>query len=374
MEPRPDRGLHYLRWAKVHSLVGYELTGSGVPHAQHHDFEAEAASVSLEVQGTYGDPGLIEALSKRYGCHPEGVVPVPGANSANFIALAAAVDRGMYVAVERPGYDPIERAASLLGLRIIPLMRRPECDFSVAVGDVQSVLSRGARAVVLTNLHNPSGQLLRPEVIAEIAASCRTAGATLIVDEVYLDGNHLVLGQPLWTAASVADNVIAINSLTKVYGLGGLRVGWLMTNPDLAERARSVMDVLSVNNAAPSASLALAVLENIERLEGRYRRFYEKGRAVYGEWLAGEPLVTGYDSCGALFECVKLPDGITGDGVNDLLVAEYDTQVVPGRFFGLDDHFRISLAVPPAELNEGLARISRALARLTSGGDRELKD
>ncbi len=366
--------MHYLRWAKVHSRVGYELTGSGVPHAQHRDFGADTAPASLEVRGTYGDPELIDALAERYGCHPDDVVPVPGASSANFIALLAAVDQGTCVAVERPGYDPLDRAASVLGLRVIPLMRRTECNFNITLGDVEDALSQGARAVVLTNLHNPSGQLLRPEAIGEIATCCRAADATLIVDEVYLDGNHLIFGKPPWTAASVAHNVIACNSLTKVYGLGGLRVGWLISSTELAERARSVMDLLSVDNAAPSASLAIAALKSIQPLEGRYRRFYADGQAVYRKWLAGEPLVHGYDSCGALFECIELPDGITGDCLNDVLVADYHTQVVPGRFFGLDDHIRVSLAVPADELTEALARISGALEGLTRGGDTGAKD
>ncbi|GAG06919.1 unnamed protein product, partial [marine sediment metagenome] len=196
--------------------------------------------------------------------------------------------------------------------------------------------------------------------------SCRGAGATLIVDEVYLDAAHLNGKQPLWTAASVADNVIATNSLTKVYGLGGLRMGWLLTNPELAERARSIMDLLSVNNAAPASMLALRAFAQINRLEERFRRIYREGQPAFRRWLAGQSLLTGYPNHGAVFECLRLPEGLSSVRLNELLVAEYETQVVPGRFLGLDDHIRISLTLPENELLTALSRVSEAVGRLVS--------
>ena len=150
---------------------------------------------------------------------------MPGASSANFIALAATTRHGDSVMVEQPVYEPITKVASFLGLQVIRLLRRPERAFAVCPKDVAKGLNQGARAVFLTNLHNPSGQLLTKENVEQIARACAQANATLIVVEVYLDAAHLNGDQPRRTAATVANNVIAIDSLTKVYGLGGLRVG-----------------------------------------------------------------------------------------------------------------------------------------------------
>ena len=356
--------MEYLRWAKLHRRVRFELTGSGVPPNELADFDAKHLPISLQVRGAYGDPDLIQAISRRYGFPDKGVVPVPGASSANFITLAAATRPGDSVMLEQPVYEPISRAASFLGRRVIPLLRSPERAFTVRLEDVAQGLNQGARAVFLTNLHNPSGQLLTQDAVEQIAGACARAGATLIVDEVYLDAAHLNGDQPRWTAATVADNIIAINSLTKVYGLGGLRVGWLLANPDLAERAREIMDLLSVENAAPSAAIALRAFAGLERLEARYRSLYREGQPIYRRWLDGEPLVQGYASHGAVFECVRLPAGLKSDDLNGLLVGRHDTQVVPGSFFGLDDHIRANIGHPPEELDEALTRISRALREL----------
>lgn len=130
--------MHYLHWAKVHSTARYELTGSGVPPARRADLGGGPPPVSLEAEGAYGDPELIEAISKLYGIAPESVVPVPGASSANFIALATAVEHGACVMVECPAYDPLQRVSRFLGLKIIPIERRACVGFDVSLDEIES--------------------------------------------------------------------------------------------------------------------------------------------------------------------------------------------------------------------------------------------
>jgi aspartate/methionine/tyrosine aminotransferase len=222
-------------------------------------------------------------------------------------------------------------------------------------------LEEGAAAVLLTNLHNPSGNRLSQATVSEVALMCGRAKATLIVDEVYLDAASIIAREARWTAAALADHCIATSSLTKVYGLGGLRAGWVLGDPKTVRAAQDIMDLLSVENSAPAASLALHAIANLGNLEERYRRFYEEGQSVFRRWLANEPLISGYDSHGALFEWIRLPDGVAGDDVGELLASEFDTQVVPGRFFGSGDHIRISTALAAADLADALAHISAAV-------------
>jgi len=353
----------YLRWHKLHRPARYDLTGSGVPPVSPNEVFADGLSVSLEAPGRYGHPDLIAAVAELYRVTPDRVVLVPGTSSANFIALAVSARRGSRVLVERPCYDPILRAARFLGMEVIPLTRRSEQGFGVPLDQLEADLEKGAAAVVLTNLHNPSGNRLSLATVSELVLMCGRANATLIMDEVYLDGASIIGREARWTAAALADHCIATGSLTKVYGLGGLRTGWLLGDPDTVWRAQDIMDLLSVENVAPAASLALHALANLGNLEERYRRFYEEGQAAFRRWLANEPLISGYDNHGALFEWIRLPDGATGDDVSKLLASEFDTQVVPGRFFGSNDHIRISTALAPADLTDALAHISAAVSK-----------
>lgn len=356
----------YMRWAKTHPHTRFEMTDSGVPTVERHELDTLGASANLRSIGPYGDPMLIEALARRYRVAEAGVVPVPGASSGIFIALAVAASAGAKVLLERPVYEPIRLVAEFLRLRIEWLRRDPQRSFDVNPDEIEMGLDEGVSVVFLCNLHNPSGRVIAPEAMHAIVKRCERAGATLIVDEAYLDAWSLNGEHPCWTAASLGEHVISINSLTKIYGLSGLRAGWLATNARLAERARDMMDLLSVNNAAPAMTLAVSVLHGIHRLEERFRRLYAQGQPVFRDWLATEPRVRGYPNDGAIFECLRLPEGMTGERLNEVLVAEYDTQVTPGSFFDLDDHVRVSLTLPPDDLAEALSRISRALDRIST--------
>lgn len=360
--------MDYMQWAKVHAKVRYELTGSGVPKVTADELNLSLSEIDLEPAGPYGRPDLIDAIAKRYDVSPDGVVPVPGASSAIFIAIGTICRPGDQILVERPVYHPIERVAAFLGLATAYFARTPRDAFRILPDDIETHLTSAVggrvRAVVVTNLHNPSGQCTPRSVMTQIAAVCARHDATLIVDEVYLDAAHLNTGQPRWTAAQIGDNVIGINSLTKVYGLSGLRIGWLMTHPRVAEEARRVMDVISVNNAAPSMLLATRALEHMDCLEKRFQRFFKEGRPVFEQWLDNESSVVGYENHGAIFEWVRLPDGVSASRLNEVLVERFDTQVVPGGFFGMDDHIRLTTAVPPADLEEALRRISTAIREM----------
>ena len=159
-------------------------------------------------------------------------------------------------------------------------------------------------------------------------------------------------------------------------GFGDLRAGWLIGSAEYVERSKYVMDLLSVNNAAPVAPLALCALAQLTSLEERYRRCHAQGQAVFREWLKNQmpapasppstidnrqSAIRVYPNHGCLFECLKLPDGVAGDRFCDLLASKYETRVVPGRFFDLPDHIRLTTAVPPDDLAEALSRIGRAL-------------
>lgn len=359
--------MDYLKWSKVHRRVRFELTVSGVPQAAWDDLGDPPYPLDLEVISPYGDPQLISAIAQRYVVPDECAVPVPGASSANFIAMACAAPHGATVAIEHPIYQPMQRVAEFLNWTIVPLFRRPECNFAIDLSELQSTLARGAQAVVITNLHNPSGQYIEQVRMKELAELTDRTGARMVVDEVYLDSVHLNLGGPRWTAAHLGENVIALNSLTKVYGLSGLRIGWILANPQVADRAREIMDLLSANNAGPSMSLAIRGFERMEHLQNRFRKYYSDSVPIFRQWLANEPHLKGYENHGALFECLRLPPGVDSQKLNEHLVSRYDTQIVSGHFFDLPDHIRLTpCAVKPDELPEALSRISRGVSDLIS--------
>ncbi|MCH7814785.1 MAG: pyridoxal phosphate-dependent aminotransferase, partial [Planctomycetes bacterium] len=233
-----------MNWAKTHPRAKYELTASGVAPAGGTEFDGHCDPSDLQERGTYGDPDLIRAISRFRGVDQERVLPVPGTSCANFIALAATAHTGDRVLIESPGYDPLLRVARFLGLQVRRFDRRPDRDWRADLEALRAGLREGALAVVMTNLHNPSGRLCPADDLAEIAALTAEYGARLIVDEVYLDYAVLNAGRARSSAIGLGEQVLVTDSLTKVYGLGGLRAGWLIAEPQVLRRAREIVDLL----------------------------------------------------------------------------------------------------------------------------------
>ena len=151
-----------------------------------------------------------------------------GTSGANFLAFAALIEPGDEVLVERPTYEPLLAALGFLGARVRRFERRFENGYRLDLDEIRSLLTDQVRLVVLANPHNPSGVLLPPDEVAGLARIAAQAGAHLLVDEVYRDiwfdeapPSHVHLGP----------NVLATSSLTKSYGLSGLRCGWILCAP-----------------------------------------------------------------------------------------------------------------------------------------------
>lgn len=360
--------VEYLRWAKSLPPCRFRLCDSGVPDVRPAEFPLATSSVRLDEHNPYGLISLIETLARRYEVDEERVLPLAGASGANFVALAAILEPGDRVVLERPGYEPIERVVRFLGAEVQWAVRSPGDAFRLDLQQVQAHLNSGARAVVVTDLHNPSGARLPPGNLDQLVAMTARTGAWLIVDEVYLEYASVNRGEAARPAARLGDHVITTNSLTKVYGLGRLRAGWMLAAPRIIDRARDVLDRVCGANSAVSEQLAVEALARIEQLAQRTRDAYEAGWAVFRRWLESQPELDTADNDGAPFAFPRIsgmPDTRT---FCERLAREHDTLIVPGAFFGAPEHVRISFCLAPDLVTEGLRRISEALERRGAEG------
>jgi len=313
----------------------------------------------LEIRGAYGDPELIEAIAAFRGVAADRVMPLPGTSMANFIALACSASAGDRVLIESPGYDPLVRAAGFLHLEPMRFERDPARHHAPDLEAVRRGLDAGARAVMMTNLHNPSGLRCPDEELRRLAVLTADHGAKLIN-----------AGQDRPSAAGrgeLGSHVITTDSLTKVYGLGGLRAGWMIADPAMLGRAGDVLDVLNVVNPVVSARVATRAIGQMGRLAERCREMYRAGHSVYASWVDSRDDVVGYGHDGALFGWLRLESGVGADRLAALLVERYETLVVPGTYFGSKGHIRIGFGLPGDELSQGLDRVGSALDELRRG-------
>jgi aspartate/methionine/tyrosine aminotransferase len=218
-------------------------------------------------------------------------------------------------------------------------------------------MSPKTRLIVLTNLHNPSSVLTPDAVLREVGELARSVGAHVLVDEVYLDAVYENTPRPSF---HLGPEFIVTTSLTKVYGLSGLRCGWILAEPDLARAMWRLNDLFASIPAHPAELLSVVAFEHLDAIRERARKVVEADRKLLDEFLARVKGVSAVRTESGTTAILRLLQG----EVEPFLVrlrTEFETSAVPGRFFGLPNHFRIGMGVDTEMFGEGLRRIGLAL-------------
>jgi len=226
----------YMEWSKIGADTlnpdHLNLAGSGMPPliATLADLGIDAGELPLAGAHGYGYAPLREAIAERYGVHAENVLISQGTSMANFLVLAVQLNPGDVLLVETPVYECISYPARALGARIVPFERKEEDGWKLNIEEMVSLAyATGARGLVLSNPHNPSGAFSSDADLIRLAEGTGKERFVL-VDEVYREGRVNQAGR---TCAMKAPNLYTTSSLTKVWGLGDLRAGWAIAAHDV---------------------------------------------------------------------------------------------------------------------------------------------
>ncbi len=360
----PLRPLEAASWAlSVVPGARYDLSRSIA--SQRRDDDDEPAALAWDE----AESSLVHAVADRYDVEPGQVALCPGANQAIVHALIAILRPGDHVVVERPTYEPLFRVPEMLGASVARIDRRIEDGWQLVPERLAKVLTPRTRAVVLTNLHSPSGVACSPRTLAEIASLAARVGAALLVDEVLLDhAFDLDPAAACRPACTVADNAISFSSTSTGLGLPELRVGWLVTrDPELARGLRIAADYLHTRLPAATARLAAHALRHIDEFTLRANRIAAAGRRVVERWAQGEPRIEWVPPHAGVHTLVRLPVGVQDLAFAAHLRARYETQVIPGSVLEAPQCVRLGFAAPTQVLEQGLANFSATLDDLLGG-------
>jgi aspartate/methionine/tyrosine aminotransferase len=349
----------YLLWAKTRHPAAIDLAGSNLLHCTIDELPGAREAIDLSAPNDNGFAPVISAIAAHYHVDPARVVQGGGCSGANFITIAALVGAGDDVLVERPTYDPLIGAARLMGANIVRFERRASNGFRVDPDDVRRAVTPRTKVIVVTTPHNPSGVQVDGQTMEELARIAAAIGAHVLVDEVYLDGACLAAGQSATSrsAARIDGPIVVTSSLTKSYGLAGLRSGWAIAPPETAERLRLTRDVVDNAGSGPADRLAALAWSLQPTLAARTRALLSgnitRARAFFAahrQFELPEP-----PSCSVVFARMAGQDD-SAPFVQAML-DQHGVALAPGRFFEAPAYFRLSLAGRPEMLKDGLERL-----------------
>jgi aspartate/methionine/tyrosine aminotransferase len=348
----------YMQWAKKRSAARYNLATSGLANYPLSRLPVKIEDLDpLSRGGDYGYPPLLEALATHSAVSVENVVAAAGTSMANQLAMASILEPGDEVIVEHPTYELLLSTLGYLRADIRRFPRRPEAGFALDPQAIERAVTPRTKLIVLTNLHNPSSVLTEEAVLREIGDIARHVKARVLVDEVYLDA---AFDQAPRSAFHLGPEFVVTNSLTKVYGLSGLRCGWILAEAELARRIWLLDDLFGVNPPHSAERLSVIAFANFGQIRARARAFLDTNRKTINDFLASR---TDLEVQPLKFGTTVFPRLLTGpvDEFCELLRDKYDCTVAPGTFFDMPEHFRIGIGGEPEKLVESLERLGAAL-------------
>lgn len=340
----------YLAWAKEHlPKAQLDLAASGIPNAPLDDLLAAHSRFDPR-----GAARLTARIARHLGRPEDEVVPALGASHALTLALAALTSPGDEVLVEAPGYEPLARAAEIVGATTRPFERRRADRWALDLERVVATLGPRTRAVVLSSPHNPTGARTSDEAMVALASQLASRGVSLVVDEVYRPFDAIAAASPGDTVRTLDPSIVSVSSLTKAYGLGQARVGWVSAPLAVATRARdAVLATVGLLGAA-HGNLGVALFDALPSLAERAQSFLAGRREVVEAWLERHVALDCAMPSRGVIALVSAPPGVDVDAALERARTDHGVLAVPGRFFGAPSSFRVAWTAEPQSLARGL--------------------
>lgn len=359
--------------SKWENVVDYNLSESGAHPAAVQDLIHDPAMIEQFLATELNYPqanGLLELrehIAALYpGATPENVLVTVGCAEANFLTLQTLLAPGDEMVMMLPNYMQVWGIGHNFNFQVKAFHLQEKQGWAPDLAELDRVVSERTRLIAVCNPNNPTGYILTEAEMEAIVAAADRVGAWLLADEVY-SGAERLTDQQTPSFWGRYERVLATNSLSKAYGLPGLRIGWAVGPADTVDQLWARHEYTTISAAMLSNKLATLALsaELRPRLIQRTRDYIRQGFLILSEWLdSHEGVFNLVPPQAAAITFPRYQLAVNSTEFVDRLRQEKGVLIVPGDHFGLDHHLRISFGLPPAYLRAGLDRIHELIVAL----------
>jgi aspartate/methionine/tyrosine aminotransferase len=349
--------------------IGYGNIDCNLSESSFTDQRLDGLGLSLDnLLLHYGDhkgkPTLRELITHTGDFALDEVLITSGAAAALFIVATSLLDKGEQILVAKPNYATNIATPQAIGATVSYLHLRFEDGYRLNLAELALQLTPQTKLVSLTYPHNPTGVMIDIDTLLQVIRLVEQNGCYLLIDETYRD---MCFVPKLPVAASLSDNVISVSSMSKSYGLPGIRIGWLICrNKKLMETFLAAKEQIFITNSVLDEEVAFQYLFNKEKLFNPVRETILHNFGVLKNFMQGQHLLEWIEPQGG---CVCFPRIRDGINVNinsfyDVLLTKYGTYVGRGHWFDENDRYmRIGYSwETTGKLQKGLNNIMKALA------------
>lgn len=354
--------------------LGYDTIANNLSESSISDRRLSDVGVNLDLDDLVlrygdhlGDPRLRDAVAAGSpGISADQVITTPGASTALFMVATSLLDRGDHAIVVRTNYATNLETPRTIGADLDVVDLAFEDGWRLDLNAIADAIQPGTtRMISITSPHNPTGAMISQADLKRLVGLAERAEAVLLVDETYRDLIHTGDRMPL--AATLSPNVISVSSMSKAYGVPGIRIGWAVTtDPEMLRTLLAAKEQIAICGSTIDEHIAGAVLSKRKRILPPIMTDVRERLAIVDEWMAAQDTFEWIRPSGGVVGLVRFRDEVPVDEAefHRRLLADHGTYVGRGHWFELSDrYFRLGFGWPTHEqLRAGLDALLVAAA------------
>ncbi len=315
-----------------------------------------------------GSPALREAIAQYYpSATADNVLVTVGCIEANYLVYSTLLGEGDQVAVELPNYLQGWGVAQNLGADTRTFSLDSDRGWALDTDSLEAAVTDKTRLVAICNPNNPTGQMLTDAEIDAVISAAKRADAYILADEIYA-GAERETDDVTATVYGRYDKVLSAGSLSKAYGIPGLRIGWIVGPVDFLKELWARHEYLTISTAKLSNHYLapLALRPDVRaHLFDRTRDYIRRGWENFAPWIEDHSDILSLTPPKAsAISFLKYDLKIDSVSLVERMIRDGSVLIGPGDYFGIPNHIRISYGLPKDFLMEGLDRVSKVLRQV----------
>lgn len=374
---------HLERWMTTYELaVEYDIAESGIapmstrdllqllPESERDQTLQRLLDLRLGYSEARGTEALRSALAATYfNTGPDNILITTGAIEANFLLFNTLLDEGDEVVVVDPAYQQLQSVPAAIGCRVSLWKPREAAGFDFDVDDLEPLVTNKTRLIVINTPHNPTGAALRADQLRAIYDVAARVDATVLCDEAYR-WLEIPGGAPATEPIrNLGDRGISVGTVSKPFGVPGLRIGWIAGPADVVRQCWAMRDFITLSPGGLNDALALIAITHRDQIATRTRRIVEQNLDTAEGWFArNADLVSWSPPQGGLLSLMRYRLNLPSYQLANTLADDYSVMLAPGAAFGYEGYLRIGIGAQPKVFKRGLEETERGLRSLLASG------
>lgn len=347
-----------------YDTILYNLAESSVTDLHFHELQTDLSQLKLEYIAHPGHAGLRKLITQDAGLlHEDQALITNGAAGALFIINTALLTAADHLIVIQPNYATNIEVPVTIGCAITYIRLQHQNNWRVPVADIEAAIQPNTKLISITTPHNPTGMVMSEAELQALTGIAEKHNVWLLADETYRNAGFATAYPVL---ASRSKKIISVASLSKAYGLPGLRIGWLLTQDEqLMEQFLAAKEMIYISNSALDEACAYQFYQQKERFATAINKRVMKNFDLLCKWLEQEKRLAAVLPEGGVvcFPWFVQPQDVDTKKFYRILLQQYKTMVGPGHWFALPDtYMRIGFGwTDPSTFETGLQNISKAI-------------